>query len=233
MRIQKRLMHLFLLGTLALGFAATAGAAEFSFSRIYIEYNRTAEDLGFHITLDGEDWKSLTIINPNGRTIFAVAGKGAFRNLGMTELFFEGAEPALEDFPLADLLALFPEGEYRFTGTTVDGERITGSSILKHAIPDGPIVSSRIEDGTVVISWTPVAAPPAGFPVRDIAIVGYQVIVVKSDKFQVTIPATGTSVKVPKEFFQSLAAGVIEFEVLAIDASGNQTLTEGSFNKTQ
>ncbi len=226
------LLHLFLLGALAFGFESTGNAAEFSIARIYIEYNASGNDLGYHVSLDGEDWRSLKIVNPDRKTLFEVAGKGAYKELGMTELFFEGAEPSLADFPLKDLLALFPEGKYQFIGTTVDNERLASTATLSHAVPDGPLVSSRIDDGTVIISWDPVTRTPAGFPVRDINIVGYQVIVVTANAFQTTIPPPGTSVRVPKEFFQSLEAGVHPFEVLAIDVSGNQTLTEGTFIKT-
>src|SRR5687767_1135674 len=83
-------------------------AQRFSEARIFIEYNDTDNDLGFHIFLDGEDWRSLKIINPAGTTIFSVTGKAGYRRLGLTELFFEGAEPSLDDFPLENLLALFP-----------------------------------------------------------------------------------------------------------------------------
>jgi hypothetical protein len=32
-------------------------------ARIFIEYNSSDNDLGFHVFLDGEDWKSLKIVN--------------------------------------------------------------------------------------------------------------------------------------------------------------------------
>ena len=67
---------------------------------------------------------------------------------------------------------------------------------------------------------------PEGFPNRAITIVGYQVLV---DPFQVTLPATNNEVTLPREFVQSLASGDHPFEVLAIEAGGNQTITEGSF----
>jgi hypothetical protein len=38
-------------------------------------------------------------------------------------------------------------------------------------------------------------------------------------------------VTVPPEFVASLASGEQPYEVLAIEASGNQTLTEGTFVK--
>ena len=114
------------------------GPIPFPEARIFIEYNSTANDLGFHVFLDAEDWKEVEIINPNGRTIFEVEGKGGFGKLGLTELFFEGAEPSLDDFPLEDLLALFPEGKYTFIGTTVEGKTLISKPILTHAVPAGP-----------------------------------------------------------------------------------------------
>ena len=62
----------------------------------------------------------------------------------------------------------------------------------------------------------------------DVVIVGYQVIV---GSFQVTVPAGTTRVTLPAEFAASLGRGAHPFEVLAIDASGNQTITEGEFVK--
>ncbi len=201
-----------------------------SIARIYWEYNSTPEDLGVHVILDGEDWKSMKIVKPDGKTIFAVEGKGPYKQLGMTELFFEGAEPALSEFPLEDLLELFPEGEYEFEGLTVDGTEIEGTAMFSHAIPDGPDVSGTgdVSGSTLVIKWDEVDSVPDGFPDEEIDIVGYQVIV---GSFQVTLPDTARFVTVPPEYVDSLASGVHPFEVLAIDASGNQTITEGTFTK--
>jgi hypothetical protein len=204
---------------------------ELEISRIYWEYNSSANDLGVHVSLDGEDWRKLKIINPAGRTIFEVEGRGPYRLLGMTELFFEGAEPNLDDFPLENLLARFPEGTYRFTGRTVDGDVIAGTGQFTHAIPAGPTnVVAALNGNSLVISWNPVTGPPDGFPDLPITVVGYQVIV---GSFQVTIPATTTplQVTVPPEFVASLPGGENLFEVLAIEAGGNQTITEGSFTK--
>jgi hypothetical protein len=180
-----------------------------------------------HVSLDAEDWRRLRILKPNERSIFEVEGRGAYHELGMTELFFEGAEPSLDEFPLAGLLARFPEGIYEIEGRTVDGEELESEVMFSHAIPAGPTVSAAVGPGdSLVISWTPVTSPPPGFPNRPINIVGYQVIV---GLFLVTVPATTTSVTVPPEFVASLASGVQPYEVLAIEASANQTLTEGTF----
>lgn len=216
-----------LTAVIALVAASPARSAKFEEGRIYIEYNSTANDLGFHVALDGEDWSKLRIVNPKGKTIFSVQGSGPYQQLGMTELFFEGAEPSLDDFPLEDLLHLFPRGRYKFSGVTVDGTILVKRALLSHAVPAGPVVSSDVNGSSIIISWDPVTGPPLGFPVSTIQIAGYQVLV---DPFQVTLPASATQVTLPPEFVQSLAPGDHPFEVLAIEVSGNQTITEGTFS---
>jgi hypothetical protein len=208
---------------------AWAAKKKLAVSRVYFEFNSTANDLGVHVVLDGEDWRELEIVNPKGRVIFEVEGRGPYATLGMTELFFEGAEPNLDDVPLEELLAMFPEGTYKFLGETVEGDAIVGSGKLTYAIPAGPEVSASVGPGNaLVISWSAVSSPPPGFPVRPIDIVAYQVIV---GTFQVTVPDGTFSVTVSPEFVESLPNGPNPFEVLAIEAGGNQTITEGSFTK--
>jgi hypothetical protein len=211
----------------ALGFAQPVCAAKkvaLKEARIYIEYNHTDNDLGFHIFLDGEDWKCLKIISPTGRTIFEVEGKGPYAQLGLTELFFEGAEPSLDDVPLAELLAMFPQGKYRFTGKTVDGKDVVGSAVLTHRIPAAPVITAPANGAVVnantpvVIAWQPVPDPQGS------SIIGYQVIV---GDFSVTLPASKTQVTVPPEFLET--GTEYEFEVLAIEVGGNQTISVSSF----
>jgi hypothetical protein len=225
-----KLMQVLLAGLAALALAAPvwAAPARFEASRIFIEYNQTDNDLGFHVFLDAEDWKSVQIVNPAGVTIFEATGRGSYGkpDRGLSEMLFEGAEPSLDDVDLEDLLALFPEGKYKFIGMTADGVQLTGSSTFSHAVPDGPVVSSEVSHDAIVIRWQPVTAPPPGFPNRKIEITGYQVIV---DPFEVTLPASARQVTLPREFADSLARGSHGFEVLAIDASGNQTITTDSF----
>jgi hypothetical protein len=219
------------IGATAVGLAGPASAERehipLEIARIYFEYNASANDLGVHVFADGEDWRRFELESPSGRTLAKLDARGPYRNLGLTELFFEGAEPSLDEVPLEELLALFPEGEYEFEARGVEGARLSGVGVLSHAIPAGPSVSSETGPGDLlVIRWDPVDAPPAGFPDRPIDIVGYQVIV---EQFQVTVPGSATEVTVPPEFVASLGAGEHPFEVLAIDASRNQTITEGLF----
>ena len=193
-------------------------------ARIYWEYNHTAEDLGVHVFLDGEDWNRMRIESPSDQVLFDVRGKGPYRRLGMTELFFEGAEPALEDVPLEDLLALFPAGTYEFEGTTVSGAEIEGEGELSHAVPVGPTVYVQQGAGDFLrIEWDPVTTTPAGFPALPVSIEGYQVVL---EDFDVIVPGDVHALTVSPEFVASLEPGEYEFDVLAIEASGNQSITE-------
>ena len=94
MRSHIRHLHIVLLAAVLALLIPTAGYGQgFEEARIYIEYNETANDLGFHVSLDGEDWTDLKIFDPTGKKIFDVSASGGYKNLGLTELFFEGAEP--------------------------------------------------------------------------------------------------------------------------------------------
>ncbi len=66
----------------------------------------------------------------------------------------------------------------------------------------------------------------------ELEIVSYAVIVIREDvepklEFTVTLPPTVTEVTVPSEFL--LPGTEYKFEILAVEASGNQTLVESSF----
>lgn len=225
MKTQTLVWNVLLLGAVFFVFMPAAGFAqeEFEEARIYIEYNSSDEDLGYHVFLDGEDWETLEISDPEGNLIFTVEGTGGYEDLGLTELFFEGAEPPLDEVPLDDLLGRFPEGEYTFRGVTVDNVILESTAELTHAVPAGPQVGAQVSNGRVVIKWRPV---PEDFPTRDIEIAGYQIIV---GSFQVTMPPSARKVVLPQKYADSLEAGEHGFEVLAIEAGGNQTITQGSF----
>jgi hypothetical protein len=206
----------------------------FTDARIIIEVNSTDEDAGIQLFLDGEAWQSVTLIGPDGRKLLDLVSRGRLERLGLTELFFETQEPSFDEVPLEEFLARVPAGPYRVVGTTIEGKRIVGTAILTHNIPAGPVVLAP-RDGAVVhpedavIVWLPVTRP------RGIDIRGYQVIVEREDPrlliFTVDLPATATSVRIPREFLESSAEEGLElkFEVLAIEAGGNQTITEGFF----
>jgi hypothetical protein len=150
---------------------------EFDVAQIRIEKNATARDAGIQMLLDAEDWKRVAIYLPRGGPrIMQVRASSSVGRIGVTELFFESAEPSLDDLPLKDLLRMFPEGRYRLVGETTDGREMVGTARLTHDIPAGPTVVTP-EQGAVtqaddtLIDWEPVVRPVG------IEIAGYQVIV--------------------------------------------------------
>jgi hypothetical protein len=235
----------------ALNYAAAATEAwatkpdseiPFSKAKIIIEFNSTANegvgDVGVQVLLDGEPWRLLKIKSPNGREILHIIASSSLRKQGLTELFFESSEPSLGEVPLAQFLARFPEGTYEFEGKTIEGQEIEGKATFTHVIPAGPVIDSPLQGAVVdpknlVISWKAVTKDIAD---RDLVIVAYQIIVERTDNaalrtFDIKLPATSQSVTVPAEFLEP--GTEYKFEVLAIEAGGNQTISEGGPFRTQ
>jgi hypothetical protein len=206
-----------------------AWAKPFTEVKIIFEVNATDGDAGIQISLDAEPWKLIQVTGPTGQ-IFEVQGKGTLQQFGLTELFSESNEPPFETFPLQDVLNLFPAGKYEFKGTTTAGAILKSTATLSHTIPCGPqIISPAVMPvSNATIQWNAVtneldhSTGDCGVS-TGVNIVGYQVIV---GDFQVTVPESVTSVTVTPQFLTPNTLYL--FEVLAIDASGNQTITEGS-----
>jgi hypothetical protein len=203
----------------------------FAKAQVRIEVNATDGDSGLHVLLDAEGWKFVKIFDPKWRLIFEVEGGGSVRKTGLTELSFESAEPGFDELPLDEFLKRFPAGEYRFYGKTLEGDILFSRAILTHALPDGPVLLSPPEDSVqdpanTVVAWEPVADPPGSQIVR------YEVIVedessVPNRVFSAVVPPTVTSMTIPAEFL--LPDSEYKYEVLAIEQSGNQTLSEAAF----
>ena len=213
--------------------APQAWAVPLSEKAIFFEINDTDGDAGIQIFLDAEGWDAMQVRDPRGNVILNVLAEGGVGQQGITELFFESAEPSFEEQSLEELLALFPEGFYQFRGTTTEGRPLRGSARLTHALPDAPVLISPEEEEEVdpddtVIEWETVPDPPGS------RIMGYVVVVEKDEGrlevFQVNLPRSATSVTVPPEFMRPGTA--YKFEVLAVEKSGNQTISEREFETT-
>lgn len=215
---------------------ATGRVVRIPDARLKFEINATDHDGGVQVFLDADQWKRMSIFDPDGRRIFTTLTDGVMAEQGGTELFLESAEPTFEDLPLRQLLARWPAGRYEFRGVGLDGESLKGSAILTHDLPDGPVLVSPIagdgrqDPGHTVLRWRRVP-PPNGSP-----IIGYQVIVVEPDTgirslpnvtLDVMMPPTARRLRVPAGF---LKPGTdYEWEVLAIERGGNQTLSSSTF----
>ena len=211
--------------------ASGVSAKQLSDSFIRIEINDTDGDAGIHIFLDGEGWDSMQCIAPDDSVLFSVLAEGSVGLQGITEFFFESAEPSFDEQSLEELLELFPEGNYRFRGTTTDGRRLRGRARLTHALPDAPVQVFPVEEGvspdSATFTWEPVPDP------RGSEIVGYEIVVgCEADDFVDFMAQVGpdvTSVTVPPEVLDQDGAEECKWEVLAIERSGNQTLSEVEF----
>ena len=212
--------------------AGAAARIRLADASIIIETNATDGDAGLQVFLDGEEWREMTLTAPDGRQMLVVRNTGSLKTWGLTELFSESSEPPFDEAPFRKFKKRFPEGTYRFEGTTIDGRRLVGNATLTHDIPKGPVITSpadgqTVPQGDVLVSWEPVTRPSG------IEIVGYRAIV--SDEtsprgfdFELELGRSQTSITLPSEFFR--AGNEYKLEVQAIETSGNQTLTEITFS---
>jgi hypothetical protein len=226
-----------------------AQALELAAADIFYELNATDGDLGVHVALDAESWRDLRIEGPAGRTIIKVEPEGDLKEIGLTELSFEGEEPSLAEVPFARLRSLFPEGDYVFLARTTDDRELRSTDPLTAELPCPVTVVSPAEEEEVppdgvIVGWQP--APGIFDPDTkkcdtggEVGLVGYQVIVLLENaeaglrrEFLVDLPPGATGVPVPVAFVEEgarLEGTEFTLEVLAVEDSGNKTITLRSF----
>mgnify|MGYP001826687531 FL=1 len=169
-------------------------------AEVFFELNNTDGDLGIHSLVDGGPWKRLQIEDTNERTILNVHVRGRLRRQGMTEIFFESAEPTFDELAPEQFFNRFPEGTYEVEGVTLDGEELESETEITHAMPAPPAPTVNgiaaamqcddeepgydapvIDADEYVIAWPPVALthPSLGDPQNspDITIFNYEVVV--------------------------------------------------------
>ena len=202
--------------------APTAEAAKkplrYEDHELFIETNATDGDAGLQQELDGEDWRSTKLRDKKGRALVDVRAKGKLRNFGLTELFFEAAEPSFDEFPFRKFKKRFPEGKYTWRGQTVEGRKLVGSDRLSHLVPDGPVITFPTEGAQVdpdgfTITWEPVTTPAGVEIVRYIVIVDQE-----TRSVELELDGSATSADIPG---QVLEPGTeLGGEVLAKDRNG-------------
>jgi hypothetical protein len=149
----------------------------FAEAHLFFELNNTDGDLGIHALIDGEAWKRLRIEDPRERKMLDVKVKGRLRKQGLTEFFFESAEPTFEKLSPDEFFDRFPEGWYEIEGKTLEGDEMESEVWLSHVMPapangirlngeavdletvdceDDEDTVPTVDAGTVVIAWDPV-----------------------------------------------------------------------------
>lgn len=227
---------------LAGALAPAAADGELEQAKLIIEHNATDKDTGFQAFIDGEGWARLEIVGPSG-VVTEVNSSGTVNHLGMSELFFESVEPENTKLPIKQVLAMFPPGEYKFqaSASKLGGESgtLVGTATLTHKIPAGvtllePKQDAVLSKGEVTVSWQPSGKALDGSPVK---IISYQLIIEKDEEphprmighraLSMYLPPSVTEITIPEEFFEPDSE--YEWEVLAIEDSGNQTLKSSTF----
>lgn len=224
------------------GASARRESAPLKEAKLIIEHNATDLDTGFQGFIDSEGWQSLEMVGPDGK-VLSFKAKGELGELGLTELFYETVEPENADVSIDELLASLPEGNYLISGSGIEaGERTgrtSGTALLTHNIPAGPELltpsaGSVVSLSGVTMSWAPVTQTITG---EAVTIIAYQLIVEKDvephpnmiGKFGLSmyLPPSITSITLPDGLLEPGTRYV--WEVLAIEESGNQTLSSSAF----
>jgi hypothetical protein len=217
----------------------------FAEAELFLELNDTDGDLGIHASIDGEPWTSLAIEGPGERTLLNIVSRGGLRSQGLTQLFFESAEPSFDDLPPRQFLRRFPEGRYEIEARLQDGREMESVARLSHVLaarpgnitvsgvpaaedcdaPNRPVVSAP-----VVIDWDPVTRshPEIGRSGR-VTIRRYQLFVEREDvSFSVDLPPRVTEFEVPTAITN--LGDEFKFEIIVRTTAGNNTAVESCFD---
>lgn len=225
--------------------------------RVLIEINGTDGDAGFQAEIDGDAWGIVDLFDPDGRLIYRVRGFRSVGVQGLTENFFESAEPSCEEVPLDVVLGRFPEGEYEAEGRTIDGQEIAGEAFLEHALPAIPVELEADNSASVALNWEWPGEDPglgecpddeglAELLVEEGDLFGWQIVVVREDpepllELVVELGPEARTVDIPDGFIEPDA--LYKWEVIAIgagvdpenpdvrdpDRKGNQVIAEDEF----
>ena len=231
----------------------------FAEAHLFFELNNTDGDLGIHALIDGEAWKRLEIEDPRGNNLLNIFVRGRLRRQGLTEIFFESAEPPFDELSAEKFFRRFPEGTYEIEGKTLDGKELESEVELSHVLPapvDGISLSGTpvdlegvdcdkgdpipVVDGSapVVIRWAAVTTSHDTIGTRNVPVTirNYEVVV------EVDVDVNGEeftsvfSVVLPPDVTsmtippEVLALGdEFKYEILAREKNFNQTAIESCF----
>ncbi len=234
--------------------ATAAEPGPFKQTNIHFETNASACDMGIQISFDTDGITEGEVESPYGQEVFTMLAMYGQESTGdITEVFQErveppiveleqalGCEPSDDAITLTELLSNWPAGWYEFEGES-GGTELEGRARLTHRVPAGPVITAP-EDGDVVahdanllIRWNKATGPIVPY-LGPVEVVGYHVVVVDvtdpalapgktKTSFNADLSKAETSFLVPKQYLEP--GRIYEFEVLATERYGNQTITEG------
>lgn len=174
--------------------------------------------------------------------------RGRLRRQGLTELFFESAEPNFSDQSPEAFFARFPEGEYEIEGRTLEGEELESTDTFSHVMPapagnvtvNGTPAAANCDvdplptaSAPITIAWTvsPTSHPSVGTTGAPIDIVKTQLVLAEEEDEEIfgsiDLPGDATSY----EFSEDLTdlAETWKYEILLVSDTGNRTAVESCF----
>ena len=230
----------------------------FDEAELFFELNDTDGDLGIHSLIDGGPWKRLEIEDPRERKMLNVFVEGRLRRQGLTEFFFESAEPTFDELPPRKFFRRFPAGIYEIEGKTLEGDELESEVELTHKMPAPPVptinelpMAMQCDDeepdydvtvvsAPVTIAWPAVTLshPDLGVdPQESVTIHNYEVVIEvdldlgDGEEFTSKL----SFILPPYETSITIPAEFIalgeefKYEVLAREESFNQTAVESCF----
>jgi len=206
-------------------------------AEVFIEFNSTDEDFGIQFFWDGEPWKEMEVEGPDGKPVLKVRVRRNLAAQGLTEGFFESAEPPASVLSMEAFLERFPEGTYEFEGETLEGDELEGETEFTHTLPappanlfppDGAVVNAM---APLVVSFDAVTQDLDGNPLVPEL---YEIIVETENEilrvFSLTLhgDVANPSATVPPQILDPDTE--YKFEVIVQEESGNRTIAETEFS---
>lgn len=245
------------LAALAVGVAiaapmAQAQVVEFEEAEIYFELNDTDGDLGIHGFADGGPWKILELSDSADRPLLRVTSRRRLRLQGMTEIFFESAEPTFDEVRPDRFFVRFPEGTYTVSGVSTDGEILESEVDVSHTMaapPANVTVNGQaaaadcdavlpIVTEPVTIAWDAVTMSHStiGNVGEAVTVQSYEIVAEverpgmtpETLVFKGLLPPEVTAFELP-EGITGLSDGELKFEIVTKLDNGNQTALESCF----
>lgn len=204
-----------------LGAASAALAEELRVAKVRFEQNASDGDVEvvFNVKGPSEGLARLVVVAPDGRSVLDLRAPDA-STLGLRQFVFESPEPK----DVAALKAAYPEGEYRFSATTISGKTLSGAHGLSHALPPtaGFVQPAAHAEGVAApleIRWS---APP-GLEAIKLEIGNGDLDV----HFEATLPGDTRSFRLPDAFVKP--GSEYDLAIGTVGKDGNISFVETSF----
>ena len=229
MRIKIFVVLILLLSSqyLLTGYAQESGLSQlFSVANVRFEQNATDGDVEvvFEVKGGDEGLAMLTVVSPDGRTVIDFTAPDS-STLGIRQFRFESPEPKDVD----GLKAAYPEGVYKFSGYSINGNEFHSQSKLNHKLPPTVFfLQPGADEENVIIE---------GFKIKWIPVKNLAAYIIEIEKEELDVNllikllGSVTEFSVPEGFLQSGSEYTLSIGTVAYN--GNSSFVETSFTTAE